>query len=818
MKTKISIILIIIISTLLFNNADAQYYFDDNSCGLVTGPLESISENPFQGKYKPIRTDLGGSPGEAYFPVLIVFVQFLNDYDYPHWHTGQPPIFIDSMISPFRRNNSNWWNAYNEETEIISDFWHELSRGKLHIAGPSSAVSVVLPYTGEYYRNIPGYGAGERAMNEDIWDALTGPGYNIDWELYDKWRKDPNDNKFYYGTRDGYVDFIYKIHKSIQGVWDDYYGFAALSWYGTTPDYTVDEGNDIKINHGSSSIGSGFTCAKLVKKWDMLAGPIHEHCHFLFAGGHITYGHVSYGLGMDNFYSPYEMIVNEYMSPTTVTFGQTYNLGDFSSRNSGNGELLSIPIEGNESFLLANRTKISKYDRNMAGDTAMYDIMNDWDYGKGLYIYHIKNGIHAPSGNESPQDIECADGFWNWEHTGYGNVYLNCWTGSGFYFFDKTTVNYDNDESLLDTRNLTGDGLSLHYFLYYQGGRAVSTPKRLDWGKIAIDNCHLGTTQFHTNATEWYSDFEHLGDRWDAWNVGYNEMFSPYSSPSTNTWSTNPTNQNSGIFIYYREDDGGEAVIDIYRASEYGGNTPLNEILEATPPSKPMGVKHEYFYPSGSWCVPKITWNHNLEPDMIRGGDVKRYEVYRATAPNMSTIPNNYTLLATVNIPINETPHYEDYSVLQYNCAELDQMPPYGIEYPVRYRVKAVDNTDWASVHSDFVSTTGINEEGGVPIGIGGDNPILTNNETPTEFALKQNFPNPFNPTTNIQFDLPNDVFVKIKVYDVLGKEVATLVNEYKMAGSYIVSFNGSLLSSGIYFYKIEAGTFSDIKRMVLVK
>jgi len=83
---------------------------------------------------------------------------------------------------------------------------------------------------------------------------------------------------------------------------------------------------------------------------------------------------------------------------------------------------------------------------------------------------------------------------------------------------------------------------------------------------------------------------------------------------------------------------------------------------------------------------------------------------------------------------------------------------------------------------------------------------------------LKQNFPNPFNPTTNIQFDLPNDVFVKIKVYDILGKEVATLVNEFKMAGSYIVSFKGSHLSSGVYYYKIEAGAFTDIKRMVLIK
>ncbi|HLT24918.1 MAG TPA: T9SS type A sorting domain-containing protein, partial [Ignavibacteria bacterium] len=89
---------------------------------------------------------------------------------------------------------------------------------------------------------------------------------------------------------------------------------------------------------------------------------------------------------------------------------------------------------------------------------------------------------------------------------------------------------------------------------------------------------------------------------------------------------------------------------------------------------------------------------------------------------------------------------------------------------------------------------------------------------TPREFALNQNYPNPFNPTTNIQYDIPNDVFVSIKVYDMLGREVAELVNEVKNAGRYIVGFNGSKLSSGIYYYKIKAGSFEQTRRMVLIK
>ena len=88
----------------------------------------------------------------------------------------------------------------------------------------------------------------------------------------------------------------------------------------------------------------------------------------------------------------------------------------------------------------------------------------------------------------------------------------------------------------------------------------------------------------------------------------------------------------------------------------------------------------------------------------------------------------------------------------------------------------------------------------------------------PTVFYLSQNYPNPFNPTTKINFDIPKDVKVKIMVYDVLGREVIKLVDEFKKAGRYIVEFNGNNYASGVYFYRIEAGEFVLAKKMVLIK
>jgi len=88
----------------------------------------------------------------------------------------------------------------------------------------------------------------------------------------------------------------------------------------------------------------------------------------------------------------------------------------------------------------------------------------------------------------------------------------------------------------------------------------------------------------------------------------------------------------------------------------------------------------------------------------------------------------------------------------------------------------------------------------------------------PKNFDLSQNYPNPFNPTTTIEYSIPKDANVSIKIYDVLGKEVATLVNEQRSAGTYIINWNASNFSSGLYFYRITAGEFADTKKMFLIK
>ncbi|MFA7362168.1 MAG: T9SS type A sorting domain-containing protein, partial [Candidatus Kapaibacterium sp.] len=108
-----------------------------------------------------------------------------------------------------------------------------------------------------------------------------------------------------------------------------------------------------------------------------------------------------------------------------------------------------------------------------------------------------------------------------------------------------------------------------------------------------------------------------------------------------------------------------------------------------------------------------------------------------------------------------------------------------------------------ANTMFSFSSITGINQN---------------STEIPSVYSLSQNYPNPFNPSTKINFALPKQGLVTLKIYDVLGREVRTLVNEIKTAGNYTIDFNASEYSSGVYFYKLESSGFSDIKKMILIK
>ncbi len=97
-------------------------------------------------------------------------------------------------------------------------------------------------------------------------------------------------------------------------------------------------------------------------------------------------------------------------------------------------------------------------------------------------------------------------------------------------------------------------------------------------------------------------------------------------------------------------------------------------------------------------------------------------------------------------------------------------------------------------------------------------NIVANSNEISIEFRLSQNYPNPFNPSTTIRFSMPEESFVTIKVFNTLGEDITTLINENIIAGNYEVEFYVTALPSGIFFYRLQAGSFVETKKMILLR
>ena len=650
------------------------------------------------------------------------------------------------------------------------------------------------------------------------------------------------DGSSFVNDPDGIVDMIIKIHRhKYSGLFSENQdsGYAYLGQADGQWSYEVDPVNQIDVYGGFPEYeptgnlddGSGFTItgnytAKILDKKGLMGRIHHEYGHYFFGSNHSYYGKM--GNGGEYFYDPWERIKLGYITPYTSAwnnYSETVVLDDYSARSSLGNHLLVVQMPYSE-FIISNRRGVSVWDIPMAGDTNAFRETPHPEYGRGIYIYH--NNIYSYPNYLI--DIECADGQWKWEQDGY---WAPDWDLNNAWLplLKRTDVVYDKNDK--GQPELTTNGS-------YAWGKddldilGLTTNQELTasgkWFSVG-KNGTKGTDRLYTNENSHWTSRSLIGDRWDAWDKGYNEVFSPYSSPNTRAWN----DENYGVFVWLYDYNTStkQATFKIYKEQyPYGEGEDLDDILEATPPSKPMGIVEAECVYSNGYYRPKIEWNHNLEPDMERLSlsevYFKRYKIYRSTYEDMSESPpdayrypeNVYDYIATVDVPSNTNPSYVDNSLISACYIPDGQCPPNcWIQYPIRYRVQAIDKYNDESVLSDFVNVTGIRTQTGGPGGGEEDNNGITlNNEVPFEYALKQNYPNPFNPTTNIQFDLPKDGFVTLKIYDISGREVATLVNEFRNAGSYLAGFNASHLSSGVYFFTIKAGSFEETKRMVLIK
>ena len=690
-----------------------------------------------------------------------------------------------------------------------------MSRGNFHVVG--NCLNVILPQDSSYYQNLNNVipGLGLKTLNSDLYDIIKP---QVDWEIFDKWKFESN--TFVY-QGENIIDMIYVVHR----VWrdnifpSDMMGSIANLYQSLQGDlHNLGNGFYIKSWIGVQGSGCTFTTGQGNKvpqapfsKNRFLTTQAHELGHYLIESGHQNYGLMMGQLapnllitGPDARFSPWETRFLGYGSTIDVNFQESsdYHLNDFSSRdNLSNLQVLRVlnnPTDPDEFFIIAFRNKVSKYDRIMIGDTARGDAFRDIepkDYGRGTYIYHVKCGYNWTTVMDKI-DQECADGLYNWEFI--GNFVPNWSYDQLLPIYRKMSVSRLNDESIGSLSSADHKSVAI-YCVQNWGGIGKDLNKFCD-----------GIDKQWTNAREVWTSRSWQGDRYDAWKKNYNEIFSPYSSPSTCNWDWSY----SGVFIWlYNQDDNG-VDFKIFQAPIQGGEIE-SQILAMIPPSRPVGLKLEEYYPPGvNYCHPKLIWEHNVEPNMTNSGELW-YQVWRAKTNSMDEIPQTYVQIGSAHFPPEIPPYYIDNTIHKFDCEEWDGLHP-GIPYPVRYYVIAVnDNIGQISVPSDFVST-----EGALPLHgpePGGDNNFNTK-KYPPEYSLSQNYPNPFNPITNIRYYIIKQKLVTLKIYDILGREIKTLVNEVKNPGEYIVQFNGAELASGVYFYRLVAGDFTAVKRMVLIK
>jgi hypothetical protein len=211
------------------------------------------------------------------------------------------------------------------------------------------------------------------------------------------------------------------------------------------------------------------------------------------------------------------------------------------------------------------------------------------------------------------------------------------------------------------------------------------------------------------------------------------------------------------------------------------------------------GTADVYFYSNGS-----NNTNRNATLYVNRNSDQSIRMTLKANVPNYPFGSTDYFVYTDGSFPngSNYSGQKRDGAKKYYiNCTlNGNQMTGAGDRYTVA--TNGTETPDYTITFNVENPAVGVSD--------------LFNN--PLSYSLSQNFPNPFNPATKINFSIPWRSFITLKIYNFQGEEISTLINEEKEIGNYEVGFDGSNLSSGVYFYKIQAGNYTDTKKLILIK
>ncbi len=581
---------------------------------------------------------------------------------------------------------------------------------------------------------------------------------DVNFNIHDKWNMMSSYQQIYNQT-DNYVDAIYIIWRNLDVKWG---GYGRL---GTT--YTTQEG---KIcGYGSPTIGmtlniGGKSDYTFENKIGLLA---HEYGHYLYGGNHnfenFYYsngdaGNVQRGLALMNAGGGGGLTMNpqeKYLLGYT-TYSDIFSdqAGTLPDYNSTD-TVYRIPIP-----LYVNGSP--NLDPTEFFAIANHQKISPYELGqnKGIWVYHIKSINYG----KNHMDMLVANGNWDWQianwvtrPSGYGSPPHWYW------------VHGNNPPALFPAIDrLATDRIN---------GR--DELQEVIYAQYPNENYYWWDRWLDENGTP-YSGVMPEGSK--SWSMGYNQVFSPWSNPASYDKNRQPTNTGFEIVSVNN---------GVYSLQFY---TTASSNLTGPPSKPPLGAFHAGDGPiQYGWAY--LAWGADYWDEQPIESDINWSELQRKINTNGAW--------QTVYSGINR--HWSDNSIIY---------DPENGNIPVFFRVRVRDNQNIWSVWSDEFDTRAFFKESNQSA----EKKRFNQNLVPTFNELSSNYPNPFNPTTQISYSIKENGFLRLKVYDLLGAEVATLVNETKESGYYSVEFNASELPSGVYIYTMQVNGFTSSKKMLLMK
>lgn len=578
-----------------------------------------------------------------------------------------------------------------------------------------------------------------------------------DFTIYDNWKFENNQFIFSESNGDSYLDMLIIIYR--WGDLDDGFvlvgGIAQLVANFTTHD-------NIQINGSPTNVlGSGITTnrnAKATYPPTLSIHLAHEYGHYLFGGSHARYGLMT---GLGGYYTGGTGAMNSW---------ERKKLGYINyleASYNGINKTLDDYVTTGDAFRIT-------IPFNEPSSTEYYLIENHqrvsmWDYiirggsigGSQYPNYSVGKGVYIwkVTGNNYPPNITAvtADGSFDWEYIG------DFWAGPGWH------EGFPWEGWLPKTKRTAVNRFN---------GKNDRDPKHVPWN----DHWASKWVDVDINGNYWISR-DVMGDETDAYNIEFNQLLTPWSNPSTTkivSGQQQPTN------------------ISFELVSQFGNNITVRAYSQsasglALPPSKPYlgwdptdyGIPIEYGWIYLAWGAD--FWDgYPIEPD-YEWSELQR-KIGSGSWVTVYSGPNRVWFDGSVTYDPEGT-------------------------IPVYFRVRVRDTQDLWSLWSDVYSTNMMQINYAEKYNSG-----IKSKDVPLAYSLQQNFPNPFNPSTIISYSLQKDGLVTLKVFDILGKEVATLVNERKAAGYYSIDFDASNLPSGIYIYSLTSANFISNKKLILLK